>query len=57
MQTDRRADVSADEGTYDEYLDQDDWYARSLARERQRETERERERQRQQEGVAESGEE
>ena len=36
METDRRQDYTQDEGAYDRYLDQDDWYARGLARERER---------------------
>ena len=40
--TDRRQDVTQDEGAYDLSLDQDDWYARDLARARERELERER---------------
>ena len=36
LETDRRADVTQDEGAYDRFLDQDDWYARGLARERER---------------------
>jgi hypothetical protein len=35
-------DVTLDEGTYDPFLDQDDWYARSLANERARLLEQER---------------
>ena len=43
-ETQRRQDISQDEGAYDEMLDQDDWYAQQLARERQREMEIERRR-------------
>ena len=32
----RRQDVTQDEGSYDQYLDQDDWYARQLAAEREK---------------------
>ena len=39
----RRADVSQDEGEYNRFLDQDDWYARGLLEERKREEKRERE--------------
>ena len=39
-----RQDITQDEGAYDPYLDQDDWYARGLAQERERELERQRRR-------------
>ena len=42
IETSRRMDVTLDEGTYDPFLDQDDWYARSLANERTRLLEQER---------------
>jgi hypothetical protein len=42
IETSRRMDVTLDEGTYDPFLDQDDWYARSLANERARLLEQER---------------
>lgn len=43
VETNRRADVTQDEGAYDPFLDQDDWYARDLAAARERELQRERE--------------
>ena len=42
-ETARRADVTQDEGSYDRFLDQDDWYAQQLAREREALLQRERE--------------
>ena len=39
-----------DEGAYDRYLDQDEWYAEQLAQERRRELDRDRQRQREREG-------
>ena len=41
-ETARRADVTQDEGSYDRFLDQDDWYAQQLAREREALLEKER---------------
>lgn len=40
---------SQDEGAYDRYLDQDEWYAQSLARERERLLEQDREKARRRE--------
>lgn len=56
VETSRRMDVTRDEGSYDRYLDQDDWYAQGLERERQRELQRDRERaaQRERERAAEA---
>ena len=34
MESARRQDVTQDEGSYDQYLDQDEWYAKQLAAER-----------------------
>jgi len=42
-ETARRADVTQDEGSYDRFLDQDDWYAQQLAREREALLQKERE--------------
>ena len=36
IETSRRMDVTQDEGAYDRYLDQDDWYAGGLAQDRER---------------------
>mmetsp|Transcript_48219 Transcript_48219/g.111643 ORF Transcript_48219/g.111643 Transcript_48219/m.111643 type:complete len:470 (-) Transcript_48219:50-1459(-) len=36
IETSRRADVTQDEGAYSRFLDQDDWYAAQLAREREK---------------------
>ena len=44
VETNRRMDVTQDEGAYDRYLDQDEWYARQLAAERERLLERDRQR-------------
>ena len=44
LETERRMDTTLDEGSYDSYLDQDDWYAAQLARERERELANERRR-------------
>ena len=48
VETARRADVTQEEGSYSRFLDQDDWYAQQLAREREallrRDAELERER-------------
>ena len=49
VETSRRIDVTQDEGSYDRYLDQDDWYAQSLARERERLLEDQREKEREKE--------
>ena len=54
VETSRRADVTQDEGGYDRYLDQDDWYARGLAAERERELQKERERAAEREAAAEA---
>ena len=43
VESSRRMDVTQDEGSYDRYLDQDDWYAKDLARQRERQLQRERE--------------
>ena len=43
VETSRRMDVTLDEGSYDRFLDQDDWYAQGLARERERLLAKERE--------------
>ena len=45
VETERRADVTQDEGAYSSFLDQDDWYAQGLAREREQLLQKERERQ------------
>jgi hypothetical protein len=44
IETERRQDFTQDEGAYDRFLDQDDWYARDQARARERELEKERRR-------------
>lgn len=49
VETNRRMDVTQDEGAYDRYLDQDEWYAQSLARERERLLEQDREKARRRE--------
>ena len=57
VETSRRLDVTMDEGAYDRYLDQDDWYAQSLAKERERALQRDREREAEKEAQATSARE
>jgi len=44
VENNRRMDVTLDEGEYDAMLDQDDWYAQGLAREREKLLQEEKER-------------